>query len=159
EKFTVIIMIEQPGIDSHLRVGLFGVGLEAYWEQFNGLKATLEGYLKTVEHRIQGYGEIDIVNLGLIDSPTKAMSAGHRFRQEDVDIIFLYISTYSLSSTVLPVVQRAKVPVVVLNLSPTSAIDYVSFNDLPDRRTMTGEWLKHCAACPVPEIANVFKRA
>jgi L-arabinose isomerase len=24
---------------------------------------------------------------------------------------------------------------------------------------MTGEWLAHCSACPVPEIANVFKRA
>jgi L-arabinose isomerase len=25
--------------------------------------------------------------------------------------------------------------------------------------TMTGDWLAYCAACPVPEIANVFKRA
>ncbi len=24
---------------------------------------------------------------------------------------------------------------------------------------MTGEWLAHCAACPVPEIANIFNRA
>ncbi len=24
---------------------------------------------------------------------------------------------------------------------------------------MTGEWLAHCSACPVPEIANVFNRA
>ena len=24
---------------------------------------------------------------------------------------------------------------------------------------MTGEWLAHCSACPVPEIANVFQRA
>jgi len=24
---------------------------------------------------------------------------------------------------------------------------------------MTGEWLSYCAACPVPEIANVFNRA
>jgi len=24
---------------------------------------------------------------------------------------------------------------------------------------MTGEWLAHCAACPLPEIANVFTRA
>jgi L-arabinose isomerase len=28
-----------------------------------------------------------------------------------------------------------------------------------DRTQMTGEWLAHCSACPVPEIANVFKRA
>ncbi|HEX2101825.1 MAG TPA: arabinose isomerase, partial [Candidatus Synoicihabitans sp.] len=33
------------------------------------------------------------------------------------------------------------------------------FNRLADRTAMTGEWLAYCAACPVPEIANVFKRA
>ena len=26
------------------------------------------------------------------------------------------------------------------------------------RGDMTGEWLSWCQACPVPEIANVFRR-
>ena len=30
---------------------------------------------------------------------------------------------------------------------------------MDDRAAMTGEWLAHCSACPVPEIANVFRRA
>jgi len=76
-----------------------------------------------------------------------------------VDMIFLHVTTYALSSTVLPVVQRAKVPVIILNLSPEPAIDYTKFNAMGDRTAMTGEWLAHCAACPVPEIANVFNRA
>ena len=59
----------------------------------------------------------------------------------------------------LPVVQRAQVPVIVLNLQPAPAIDYASFNRMGDRTAMTGEWLAYCAACPVPEIANVFNRA
>jgi len=59
----------------------------------------------------------------------------------------------------LPVVQRAKVPVIILNLAPEAAIDYASFNKMGDRTAMTGDWLAHCAACPVPEIANVFNRA
>jgi L-arabinose isomerase len=56
-------------------------------------------------------------------------------------------------------VRRAKVPIIVLNLSPDKAIDYAAFNKLADRRQMTGEWLSFCSACPVPEIANVFNRA
>ncbi len=48
---------------------------------------------------------------------------------------------------------------VVLNLQPEAAIDYQAFNRLKDRTAMTGEWLAFCSACPVPEIANVFKRA
>jgi len=140
------------------KVGLFGIGLDAYWPQFKGLKEQLEGYMRRVESKFARPG-IEVVNLGLIDNPPKAMEAGHQFRQADVDILFLYVTTYALSSTVLPVVQRAKVPVIILNLAPEPAIDYASFNKMGDRTKMTGEWLAHCAACPVPEIANVFNRA
>ncbi len=141
-----------------LKVGLFGIGLENYWDQFEGLEARLEGYVEIVAQKLSSF-DAEIVNLGLIDTPEKAMAAGHQFRQADVDIIFLYVTTYALSSTVLPVVRRAKVPVIILNLSPEAAIDYATFNAMTDRTKMTGEWLAFCSACPVPEIANVFKRA
>lgn len=141
-----------------LRVGLFGIGLEEYWPQFKGLKNRLEGCLRRVEERLVRPG-VEVVQLGLVDNPVKALEAGHRFRREDVDLIFLHVMTYALSSTVLPVVQRAKVPVIILNLQPAAAIDYEEFNKIGDRTAMTGEWLAHCNACPVPEIANVFNRA
>jgi len=140
------------------KVGLFGIGLQAYWQQFEGLESRLRGYTQVVAEKIHGYGA-DVVNLGLIDTPEKAMDAGHQFRREDVDLIFLYATTYALSSTVLPVVRRAGVPVIVLNLSPEPAIDYEAFNRMGDSSRMTGEWLAFCTACPVPEIANVFRRA
>ena len=141
-----------------LRIGLFGIGLDAYWPQFPGLEGRLKGYVANVAERLAGFGA-DVVNLGLIDTAEKAMAAGHQFRQADVDLIFLHVTTYALSSTVLPVVRRAKVPVIILNLAPGAAIDYESFNRLPDRKQMTGEWLAWCQACPVPEIANVFQRS
>ena len=141
-----------------LKVGLFGIGLDAYWEQFEGLKDKLESYVEIVSGKIKSY-DVEVINLGLIDTSQKAMEAGHQFRKADVDIIFLYVTTYALSSTVLPVVQRAKVPVIILNLAPEAAIDYKSFNAMNDRTKMTGEWLSYCSACPVPEIANAFKRA
>jgi L-arabinose isomerase len=140
-----------------LKVGLFGIGLDTYWPQFEGLKDRLLGYLAEVAGKLSR-PNVETVNLGLIDTPEKATAAGHAFRQADVDLIFLYVSTYALSSTVLPVVRRAKVPVVILNLAPAAAIDYDSFNRLGDRTRMTGEWLAWCQACPVPEIANVFNR-
>ena len=140
-----------------LKVGLFSIGLEAYWPQFPDLWERLLGYTERVAQRLARPG-VQICNLGLIDSPEKAFAAGHRFRSEDVDLLFLYVTTYALSSTVLPVVRRAKVPVIILDLSPTAAIDYTSFNRLGDRTKMTGEWLAYCQACPVPEIANAFSR-
>lgn len=139
------------------KIGIFGIGLDTYWPQFEGLKERLEGYLNVVVDQLRSLHPL-VVNAGLVDSVDKAFEAGKLFSTEDVDIIFLYVSTYALSSTVLPVVQRAKVPVIILNLSPEAAIDYTSFNHLKDRTKMTGEWLAYCSACPVPEIANVFQR-
>src|SRR6266853_585108 len=138
-------------------VGLFGIGLDAYWPQFAGLQKRLTGYIQQVAQRLQRPG-VRVINLGLVDSPEKAQDAGHAFRRHDVDLIFLYVTTYALSSTVLPVVRRARIPVILLNLSPSAAIDYKSFNQMGDRTKMTGEWLAYCQACPVPEIANVFNR-
>lgn len=74
----------------------------------------------------------------MVDNPEQAQEAAHLFKTEDVDIIFLFISTYALSSTVLPVVQKAKVPVVMLNIQPVAQLDYDAFNAMGDRGKMTG---------------------
>jgi L-arabinose isomerase len=140
-----------------LKVGLFGIGLDAYWPQFPGLQERLIGFTEQVARKLESFG-VRVVNLGLIDTPERSFSAGHEFRKANVNLIFLHVTTYALSSTVLPAVRRAKVPVIILNLAPAAAIDYANFNRLGDRSKMTGEWLAHCQACPVPEIANVFNR-
>jgi L-arabinose isomerase len=143
--------------DDQLKVGLFGIGLDTYWPQFPGLKDRLTGFIAQVARKLES-SRVQVTNLGLIDTPERSFWAGHEFRKADVDLIFLYVTTYALSSTVLPAVRRAKVPVIILNLSPAPAVDYERFNRLGDRTEMTGEWLAYCQACPVPEIANVFNR-
>ena len=55
-----------------LKVGLFGIGLDTYWEQFDGLKERLESYIEIVSKKIGESGE-EVVNLGLIDNSQKAM--------------------------------------------------------------------------------------
>jgi L-arabinose isomerase len=144
--------------ETSLRVGLCGVGLEAYWSQFAGLEDRLKGCVAQVASRLTRPG-VEVVHLGLIDTPAASLKAGRRCRREEIDVLFLYVTTYALSNTVLPLVQRAGVPVVVLNLQPEAAIDYAAFNKLKDRTAMTGEWLAFCSACSVPEIANLFTRA
>jgi L-arabinose isomerase len=151
------VLHPSPEHSTRLRVGLFAIGLDAYWSQFEGLEKRLAEYAAQVAARLGRTGA-EIVDLGMIDTPEKAAAAGHALRRADVDLLFLHVTTYALSSTVLPVVRRAKAPVIILNLSPGAAIDYASFNAMADRGQMTGEWLAWCQACPVPEIANVFRR-
>src|SRR3954465_8004439 len=75
-----------------LKIGLFGIGLDTYWPQFAGLKDRLEGYLRDVEQKL-ARPDVEVVNLGLIDTPPKALEAGHAFRASDVDLIFLHVTT------------------------------------------------------------------
>lgn len=141
-----------------MKIGLFSIGLDTYWGQFDGLLDRLTGYHNEIRDRIEAMG-VDVTDAGMVDHVDKAGAAAQLFKQEDVEIIFLFISTYALSSTVLPVVQKTGVPVVMLNLQPVAQLDYEAFNALGDRGKMTGVWLEHCQSCSVPELACVFNRA
>jgi L-arabinose isomerase len=130
------------------RVGVFGIGLAAYWPQFEGLRERLEGYQRGIEDRLGRLGA-DVVSAGLVDTPQAARQAGAGL--SGLDLVLVYTATYATSSQVLPVVLAARAPVVVLNLQPTRTLDYEGMT--------TGEWLANCSACCVPELAGAFTRA
>lgn len=131
-------------------VGLFGIGLNAYWAQFDGLRERIVGYQRRVERRLTEKGA-NVVSGGLVDTADAGRRAGEAFAAARVDLIFCHAVTYATSSQVLPAVQTAKVPVVLLGLQPERTLDYA--------RTDTAEWLANCAACCVPEIAGALTRA
>jgi len=132
------------------KIGVFGIGLAAYWPQFEGLKERLEGYQKQIENKITAMGA-EVISAGLVDDAPGARMAGDLFTHENVDLIVCYVGTYSTSSQVLPAVQRRRAPVLILNLQPVPALDYLN--------TDTAEWLANCCACCVPEISNAFARS
>ena len=140
------------------KVGLFGIGLDTYWAQFDGLLDNLKGYQKQIKNKIEAFA-VEVADAGMVDNPVKAREAADFLKTQDVEIVFLYVSTYALSSTVLPVAQKLKVPLIILNLQPVAQLDYEAFNNLGDRGKMTGVWLEKCQACSVPEIASVFNRS
>lgn len=143
---------------STVKVGLIGVGLDTYWGQFKGLLPRLQGYQKEIKEKMNGL-RADVVDAGMVDTPQKAVDAAALLQNNGVEIAFIFISTYALSSTLLPIAQRVKVPVVLLNVQPVPAIDYTYINNMGDRGEMTDEWLAHCQACSTPEFACVFNRA
>ena len=130
------------------RVGVFGIGLAAYWPQFEGLRERLVGYQQGLEARLRELGA-EVVSAGLVDTAEAAREAGAALA--GVDLVLLYTATYATSSQVLPAVQAAKAPVVILNLQPTRSLDYEAMT--------TAEWLANCSACCVPELAGAFTRA
>jgi L-arabinose isomerase len=132
------------------RVGIFGIGLAAYWPQFEGLRERLEGYQQGIQARLETMGA-EVVSAGLVDTAPAARHAGAHLAAAGVDLVMLYTATYATSSQVLPTVQAVGAPVVILNLQPTRTLDYEGMT--------TGEWLANCSACCVPEIAGALTRA
>jgi L-arabinose isomerase len=132
------------------RIGVFGIGLAAYWPQFDGLRDRLEGYQRGLEARLAELGA-DVVSAGLVDTAEGARAAGETLAAGRAELVMLYTATYATSSQVLPAVQAAKAPVLILNLQPTRSLDYEGMT--------TGEWLANCSACCVPELAGAFTRA
>ena len=132
------------------RVAVFGIGLAAYWPQFEGLRDRLEGYQRGIERRLEEMGA-EVVSAGLVDTPQAARVAGAALAAARPQLLLVYAATYATSSQVLPVVQAVDAPVVVLNLQPSRTLDYEGMT--------TGEWLANCSACCVPEIAGALTRA
>ena len=132
------------------RIGLVAGGLAAYWPQFPELLPQLQESSRYVTSR---FSELDaeVVDVGFVSDAQEATVAAEKLRVADCDLIVIFLTTYLTSSMVLPIAQRAKTPVLVIDLQPTEAMDHANFD--------TGKWLAYCGQCPVPEVANVFKRA
>jgi len=132
------------------KMGVFGCGCWFYWHQFGGLKERLIGHQRDFEDRLRGE-DVDIVSAGLVDTPQLAVQSGEMFRREGVDFLICYMSTYALSSTVLPVVQRAGVPMIIVSLQPSKAMDY--------EHGTTFMQLEHDNQTSLPEVCYALRRA
>jgi L-arabinose isomerase len=145
-------------MNNQFSIGLMSVGLDTYWGQFGGLLDRLNGYHAVIKQHLET-DQVHVADAGMVDSIPKAEAAATMLKADDVHLLFVFISTYALSSTLLPVVQQLNVPVVLLNVQPAACIDYEKINAMGDRGLMTGEWLAHCQACSLPEFACVLKHA
>ena len=140
--------MKHPVARQRAKIGLYTVGLRAYWDQFPGLRERLLHYGGFIAEKLEE--TCDVCYFGLVDDPASGRAAGEYFAQKGVDLLFLHAGTYCTSASVLPVHQACGAPVVILNLQPTAAMAY----DV----TGTGEWLANCGACPVPEFTCALGR-
>jgi len=70
------------------RVGPCGIGLDAYWNQIDGLEERLKDYVAPFASRLEQPG-VKVVNLDVVDSPVLSLEVGHQYRREDIVFLFL----------------------------------------------------------------------
>lgn len=131
------------------KVGLVAGGLGAYWPQFPDLLAQLRQSAALVADRMRAL-DCDVVDVGFISDAQDGDRAAEQLRVAGCDLIVCFLTTYMTASMVVPIAQRSDAPVLLINLQPTEAMDHATFD--------TGQWLAYCGACPLPEMANAFRR-
>src|SRR4051812_9215302 len=131
------------------KVGLVAGGLGAYWPQFPDLLPQLQASARRVSERFAAL-DCEVVDVGFVSDAQESDTAAERLRVADCDLIVGFLTTYMTASMLVPVAQRSGAPVLLINLQPTESMDHASFD--------TGDWLAYCGACPLPEMANAFRR-
>ncbi len=131
------------------RIGLVAGGLGAYWPQFPELLPQLQRSSRRVAERFAAL-DCEVVDVGFISDAQEGAAAAEKLRLADCDLIVGFLTTYMTATMLVPVAQRSGAPVLLLNLQPTESMDHAAFD--------TGAWLAYCGACPLPEMANAFRR-
>ncbi|MCU1676828.1 MAG: arabinose isomerase [Frankiales bacterium] len=131
------------------KVGLVAGGLGAYWPQFPDLLPQLQRSADRVSERMRDL-DCEVVDVGFISDAQEGDRAAEQLRAAGCDIIVAFLTTYMTATMLVPIAQRSGAPVLLLNLQPTEAMDHATFD--------TGQWLAYCGACPLPEMANAFRR-
>ena len=108
----------QPHRRRPTRIGLVSGGLGAYWPQFPELLPQLQESARYVAGRFQDL-DADVIDAGFISDAQEAAVASEKLRIADCDLIVIFLTTYLTSSMVLPIAQRSRTPVLVIDLQPT----------------------------------------
>jgi len=134
---------------SLVRIGIFGVGYEKYWEQFPGLYEELMQKQEKFIQKIPVEG-IELVDFGMIDSPMKAYEAVRKIEAANLDLIFCDMLTYATSGTFGIIIKTLNIPIVLVALQPLKAMDYT--------KASTYMQLMNDDICSLPEFAGVAVR-
>jgi len=131
------------------RIGLFGVGHDTYWNQFEGLYDELMGYMKDLEEMIK-QNNVEVINFGMVDNSFKSYEVVKKLKAANLDLIFCDMLTYATSSTWGIIQKELDIPIILVALQPMKAMDYT--------KASTYMQLANDNICSLPEFVGVSVR-
>lgn len=130
------------------RIGLVGMGHFIYWPQFEGLKEAL--IQKQEDFKSYFSDRVEIIDIGYCDDVDTAFSCLKQAQQEDLDALFIMMSTYITSQVVFPFAKYLRVPQILVGIQPLERLDY--------GKCTTYMQLCNDDICSMPEFAGVYDR-
>lgn len=131
------------------KIGIFAVGHDTYWDQFEGLLDNLMNYHATFKGMVEK-NEVEVIDYGMIDSSILGFSIQEKMKADNLDLLFCNMVTYATSSTFAPIIRNVDVPVVLVALQPLDGLDY--------SKACTFMQLENDNVCSVPEFTGVAIR-
>ncbi|NLX60703.1 MAG: arabinose isomerase [Phycisphaerae bacterium] len=131
------------------RIGIFAVGHDTYWAQFDGLLDELMGYHAKFKAKVEANG-VEVVDFGMIDDAKSAYTKVRQIKAADLDLVFCDMVTYATSSTWAIIHKEVDAPIVLAALQPLKAMDY--------KKACTYMQLCNDNICSVPEFTGVSVR-
>lgn len=130
------------------RIGIIGMGHFVYWPQFDGLKEMLMQKQYAFAHYFSAGS--DVIDLGYADDIDSAMIGVKRALAEDLDALFIMMSTYITSQVAFPFAKYLHIPQILVGIQPLDQLDYA--------KTTTCMQLCNDDICSMPEFAGVYER-
>ncbi|MBR2965425.1 MAG: L-fucose/L-arabinose isomerase family protein [Clostridia bacterium] len=131
------------------KIGIVTLGHYIYFQQFEALRKELMQKSDHFEKLLES-NTCDIVNAGYIDCVDNAFKAVQALKKEDLDLLFIILSTYVPSAVCAPFARYLDVPQILVAIQPLERLDY--------SHTTTYMQLCNDDVCAMPEIAGVYKR-
>lgn len=129
-------------------VGVFGIGYDVYWKQFDGLKDDIDRKFQTFKKLIPDF--VNVIDFGIVDNPEKAYESVKSMQQENLDFLFCDMLTYGTSGTFGTIIRNVHVPIVLAALQPMTALNY--------EKASTYAQLMNDDICALPEFTGVAMR-
>jgi len=135
-------------ISRKAKVGVMVCGHREYWPQFPGLKEELLKNADVFAGYVKENG-VELVECRFVDTIEDAYGLGVALKKQDIDLLFLYLTTYVASGRYMQGALRADCPIVLVGLQ--RPIDLSREFTL---QTMTGAG----SPCQMPEAYSAFVR-
>ncbi len=130
------------------KIAIVPLGHYIYFQQFEGLREELEQKADELAACFAGTSEIIVTDY--VDNVDSAFRVVQDLKKQDVDGIFMLLTTYLPSSLAAPFANYLDVPQILVGIQPLAHLDYGNCT--------TYMQLKNDDICAMPEIAGVYVR-
>ena len=137
----------KTSISERATVGIMLCGHREYWPQFPGMKEAMIEYSENFINLVRASG-VNVREPVFVDTVEDAFRAGVEFKSSNIDLLFVYLTTYVASGRYVQGALAAGCPIVIVGTQ-----NRVNYEGMDMQKLTT-----FGSPCPLPEAYSAFIR-